>query len=299
MPAWPLPPGKPAIYLSTPGGQSAPVLDDWQASYNGVTFGAGTPIGVLKFHGLGGLPTVGAHDVALPRDTGELVGVDAMGGRDPGADLVITANIFAQMVALGGALNAGGGLEQPLWFALPGLPTLCSMARPRTRADEWDSNVAAAGMWTPTVTWHATDPRLYDQASTAYTAASSSSSVGLTVTNAGNCETRPVLILNGPLAAPSIQFGSATPPIVISFAPGTSIAGGDTVVIDCSTPHTVTYWTGGLPGGSAADAYNMLDQAATSWPTLAPGATTLTCTASQATIDPDCFGVWWADAYML
>jgi hypothetical protein len=119
-----------------------------------------------------------------------------------------------------------------------------------------------------------------------------------TVTNAGNCEVRPVLILNGPLAVPTIVFGASTPLILISFAAGTSIAGGDTVVIDCSTPHTVTYWTGGV-GGSAADAYNMLDQQYTSWPALPPGPTLLTCTAAQSTLDPDCFGVWWPDAYML
>jgi hypothetical protein len=299
MPAWPLPPGKPAIYRSTPGGQSAPTLEDWQASYNGVTFGAGTAVGVLKFHGLGGLPVVGSHDVALPRDTGEIVGVDAIAGRDPGADLIVTAGIFAQMVALGGALGAGGVLEQPLWFQLPGLPCLCSMVRPRTRVDEWDANVASAGMWTPTLTFHATDPRLYAQACTAYSPEASTGSVALTVTNAGNCETRPVLILNGPLSAPSVEFGSATPPIVIALATGTSIAGGDTVVIDCSTPHTVTYWTGGVSGGSPADAYNMIDQAATSWPTLQPGDTPLTLTSGGSSLDPDVFGVWWADAYML
>jgi hypothetical protein len=239
----------------------------------------------------------------LPRDTGELVGVDAMGGRDPGADLVVTANIFAQMVALGGALMAGGAVETPLWFQLPGLPTLCSMVRPRTRADEWDANVAAAGMWTPTIGFHATDPRLYDQASAAYTPASSTNTEVLAPVNAGNTEVRPVLILNGPLAAPSIMFGDATPPIVIAFAAGTSIAAGDTVVIDCSTPRTVNYWTGGLDAASypfnSADAYNMIDQSATSWPTLAPGETLLTCSTAGSSLDPAQFGVWWADAYML
>jgi hypothetical protein len=299
MPAWPLPPGKPAIYPSTPGGITAPDLDDWQASYNGVAFGAGTPIGVLTFHGLGGLPTVSSHDQPFPRDTGEMIGVDALGGRDPGADLVVTANIFAQMVALGGALQAGGAFERPLWFQLPGLPTLCSMVRARTRADEWDANVASAGMWTPTLTFHATDPRLYAQAQAAYcVAATLPATHPLTITNAGNCETRPVLVLNGPLSEPAIQFGSGSPPTVIAFAAGTSVASGDAVVIDCSTPHTVTYWTGGI-GAAGADAYNMLDQSATSWPTLLPGNNTLSFTAAQDTIDPSAFVVWWADAYML
>ena len=296
MPAWPLPPGAPAIYNSTPGGLSAPTLAAWQASYGGVTFGPGTPIGVLKYHGLGGLPTVGSHDQPLPRDTGEIVGVDAMGGRDPGADLVITADIFAQMVALGSALQAGGVLEQPFWFALPGLEVLCSMCRPRTEPSEWDSNVASAGMWAPSIGFHATDPRLYAQAQEASSPAGVSPT--MTVTNAGNCETRPVLLLNGPLTAPSVEFGSATPPIVIALAAGSGIAAGDSVVVDCSTPHTVRYWTGGL-GGTAADAYNMIDQSATSWPTLAPGDTTLTLHCGSFAAAAGQLEAWWASAYML
>jgi hypothetical protein len=299
MPAWPLPPGAPSIYRSTPGGISAPALADLQASYNGVTFGAGTPIGVVKLHGLGGLPTVSAHDLALPRDSGEIVGVDAMGGRDPGADLIVTDGVWAQMVALGGALAAGGVVETPLWFKLPGLPTLCSMVRPRTRADEWDSDVAAAGMWTPSIGFHATDPRLYAQAQIALSPAGGPS-LTMTVTNAGNCETRPILILSGPLPAASIQFGFGTPPTVIAMASGTGIASGDQLVIDCSTPHTVRYWTGGVIGGTAADAYNMLDQSATSWPTLPPGTDTLTFdNGSVYDSAAEQLQVWWASAYML
>jgi hypothetical protein len=226
-----------------------------------------------------------------------VIGVDALAGRDPGADLVITSNIFAQMVALAGALMAGGVIETPLWFALPGLETLCSMVRPRTRADEWDSNVASAGMWTPTLGFHATDPRLYAQAQVASSPAGGSS-VTFTVTNAGNCETRPVLVLNGPLSAPSVQFGFGSPPTVIALAAGTTIASGDTVVVDCSTPHTVNYWTGGL-GGSSADAYNMIDQSATSWPTLPPGLTTLTFDCGSSSVTAARLQVWWASAYML
>jgi hypothetical protein len=187
--------------------------------------------------------------------------------------------------------------ERPLWFALPGLPTLCSMVRPRTRADEWDSSVASAGMWTPTLTFHASDPRLYAQAQ-AESSPAGPGSVQMTVTNAGNCETRPVLVFNGPLAAPRVQFGSATPPILIAFAAGTVISAGDTVVVDCSTPHTVTYWTGGI-GAAGADAYNMLDQSATSWPTLAPGANLLTFGCGSSAAGAAQLQAWWSDAFML
>lgn len=300
MPGWPLPPGAPSIYPSTPAGQAAPSLEDAQASFNGILIGAGTGIGVLKFHGLGGLPAVNSHDQPFPRDAGEMVGLDVTGGRDPAVDLIITADIFNQMANLAGAWFAGGVLTQPFWFKLPGCPVMCSMCRPRTRPTDWDALTLAGGMWTPSITFHANDPRLYKEAQILSTdAATLPATPALTVTNAGNCETRPVLVLTGPLAAPVIQFGESDPPILIQFASGTSIADGDQVVIDLSTPHTVTYWTGGIGGTPSWDAYNWLDQATTSWPTLLPGGNTLSFSAAQDSIAAGALECWFASAYML
>lgn len=305
MPQWPLPPGEPPIYPSTPGGQTAPDIDPWQFVYNGVTFGAGTDIGLLKVRGMGALPDVGSEDLAFPRDTGQYIGVDAMGGRDPETDLILTSNIYVQMVNLGGAFFAGGVNEQPLWFQLPGLPTICSMVRPRKRVSDWDTLVSAAGMWTPTVTWHATDPRLYEQAQIADSASSDSGSVSLTVTNSGNVEMRPVMLLTGPLDAPSItntSIGSAGNYPAIVFADGTGIDDGDQVVIDFSTPHTLQYFVGGLATPSSTyNVYSWLSQGSdgTSWWNLPPGANVLTCAASQDSLAADQFEVWWSNAYML
>ena len=89
-----------------------------------------------------------------------------------------------------------------------------------------------------------------------------------------------------------IQFGESDPPILIQFASGTSIADGDQVVIDLSTPHTVTYWTGGIGGTPSWDAYNWLDQATTSWPTLLRGGNTLSFSAAQDSIAAGALECW-------
>lgn len=303
MPAWPLPPSVPNIYPSTVGGLSAPTLADLQFKYNGLTFGAGQDVGVLNVSGLGGLPTVNGQDQIFPRDTGEYVGVDAMGGRDPAIDMVIKASLFTELESLGSAFFAGGLLEQPLWFQLPGLPTLCSMVRPRLRTSTWDTLFAAGKVLLPSVTFHATDPRLYTQAQIATSPSSGSRSVSFTVTNGGNCEVRPVLVLKGPLAAPTISNAAVDSGVKIAFSAGTTIGSGDAIVIDTSTPHTVRYWNGDVVSGGASSAQNVygwIDQSQTSWWNLLPGANPITCTsATGSSLAADHFEVWWPGGYIL
>lgn len=294
MPGWPLPPGQPAIYKSTPGGVTAPTLSSWQFYFNGVTFGASTSIGVTKVRGLGRLPAVNSQDQAFPRDTGEYVGLDSMGGRDPSIDLVLTSNVFTQMVTFGSAFAAGGVTPQPLWFQVPALPTLCSMVRPRNRDADWDTNLTAAAMWTPTLDFHANDPRLYAQAQTQDIWNSPN------VTNAGNCEVRPVLVLNGPLNAPAVYnetISSSNPPGIV-FQSSVSISSGDALVVDLSTPHTAVYHSGGVgPGGNSV--FEWLDQSNTSWWTLVPGVNQMSVSVSGGSPSAGQVELWWASAYML
>ena len=300
MPQWPLPPSEPPLYPSTPGGVTAPSLSSWQFQFSSITFGAGTAIGLLNVEGLGGLPPVNSKDQAFPRDTGEYVGVDAMGGRDPVTDLIVTANIFTQMVSIGGAFRAGGYTEQPLWFQLPGLPCLCSMVRARVRPTKWDTMVSAAGMWTPTLTWHASDPRLYTQSASVATPANpDNGNAVLVVTNSGNVEVRPVLVLTGPLLAPVVSNTTIGSDVGIAIATGLTIASGDQVAIDCSTPHTAVYWTGGIAGGTATNIYNWIDQANTSWWTLVPGANNLTLTSGNTSLAAGQLAVWSPNGYVL
>jgi len=307
MPPWPLPPSVDAIYPSRPGGLTAPTLSNWQFHYGGsggVTFGAGQPIRVTLVEGLGGLPTINSQDQAFPRDTGEYVGVDAMGGRDITIDVSVQSGIVSEMSVLGGAVFAGGVIEQPLWFQLPSLGTLCSMCRPRSRSSIWDPLVEVDRSWASVIALHATDPRLYAQGASSSSASSGSGTVALSVTNGGNVETRPVVVLTGPQTVP--QITNTTIGATVAFATGTTIATGDQVVIDFSTPHTVQYFTGGITNapwnggtGPVYSVYNWLDQSATSWWTLLPGVNALSLATTSGSLAAGALQVWHADATIL
>ena len=297
MASFPLPSGEPALYANTNGGFTAPTLSSWQFEYNGLTMGGSSPFMVKQAEGFGELPTVGSHDVAFPRDTGEWQGVDAMGGRDPILDLECTTNIFTEFVSLGKAVAVNPFSVLPLWFQVPTLEVLCSMCRPRKRTTPWDFPVAAAEWWRPTLTFHANDPRFYGAGQVA-SCSSGSGSVSLTVDNAGNCEMRPVIVLTGPLTAPAVQNTSVpgTPSIV--FQSGTSIASGDQVVIDLDPSHLVTYYVGGISSPSSrVPVYNWLDFSSTRWWNLPSGSNDLTCSATGS-IASGAFQVWFSSAYL-
>lgn len=302
MPGWPLPPDEPAIYPSTPGGVTAPTLEDYQFQFNGVTFGAATGVGLLQMTGMGGMPTVNSKDVPFPRDTGEYVGVDVMGGRDISADFWLATGILDEMLSVGSSFASTPINPQPLWFQLPGYEILCSMCRARKRPEKWDAVWSAQALLTMTVDWHANDPRLYGQGRTQGFLNSGEGLAAASVDQAGNWEVRPVLVLNGPLHAPTItntSIGSEGNWPALVFVSGTEIAEGDQVVIDLSTPHTVNYWTGGIGGSPQYNIYDWLDPVLTSWWNLLPGENLLTAQVSSGDIADNQIEVWWSNAYML
>lgn len=302
MASFPLPPGAPKLYPNTSAGITAPSLADWQFEYNGLTFGAGTNLGILKIEGLGALPTVGSQDVAFPRDTGEWQGVDAMAGRDPIIDLWTSADVYTQFRNVGAAAAVDPYTVQPLWFQLPSFEIICSMCRPRKRTSTWDADTAAAGQWAPTLAWHANDPRLYGQGQVEGCASGSGSS-SITADNAGNCEMRPVVVLTGPLTSGATQLAiyndslAGSPGIV--FQSGVSVASGDQVAIDLSPPHLVTYYVGSMYSPtSMVPVYNWLDFQNTTWWNLPVGTNNFSVTA-EGSIPTNGFMVWWSNSYLL
>jgi len=140
-----------------------PSLSDYQWSYNNVTLGASTPLGVLQVTGLTDLPQIRSGDPNQPRANGQFIGLDLYGGRD------ITFNVFAKTdgVSLQDTLNlfaaatvVGLTTEQPLWFQLPNYPILCVMCRPRKRSTPIDKNYEVNIAY-PVAQFHATDPNIY------------------------------------------------------------------------------------------------------------------------------------------
>ncbi len=146
-----------------PPSLKAPELKNFQWQFGGLTFGANTPIGVLKVEGLD-LAGIRNGDVNWPRDHGQQRGLDLYEGRDILFDVWMKSNgesLQATQLKLAAVMGVLPFEEAPLWFQLPGLPPLCVMCRPRKRKIPIDADYAAAQVAKPELIFHATDPRIY------------------------------------------------------------------------------------------------------------------------------------------
>lgn len=304
------------------GGPTPPSLEDWEFQYNGLALGPGTSYGITKITGLN-LANIRAGDQALPRDDGEIPGLDLYSGRDVELDLWMTGTggLQANQLALATAMRVGYATEQPLWFQLPTIGLLCVMARTRKRDMPWDATYAAQAKGEPTVQFHCTDPRIYAPGSaTTLTLSESSGGLGFpvgpfpvtfgytssaaaTITNAGNCETRPIVIFNGPSTNPWIA-NNTTDGTLAFQDPGQSgytIAAGDQLVIDLGQPHRVLYYTGGISAGlTPSPVRDWLQQQTSAWWRLQPGANLIQYgTADTALTGLGTAEIVWASAYQL
>lgn len=179
-----------------------PTLEDFQWYYQGFTFGANTPFGVLKVEGLD-LAPIRSGDVNLPRDHGQLKGIDVFEGRDVIFDIWEKTNgesIQAEQLLAAAATNILPNEEAPLWFQLPNLPIMCIFCRVRKRPTPIDADYAAAQVANPELQFHATDPRIYTAGS--FSTIFPGETLG--ITNTGNTEMRPIIVVSGPSARPKI-----------------------------------------------------------------------------------------------
>lgn len=298
-----------------------PTLASWQFSLNGYTFGASTADGVLEIDGLGDLATIRSGDMARSRDHGELIGLDLYGGRD------FTVNLWAKsdgvslqdtLLNLAAATVVGLGTEQPLWFQLPNYPLLCCMCRCRKRAVPWDLNYGAANIATPVASFHATDPRIYAAGQSVTTGLPSptvgmhfpatfpltfgaTTPSGVTVTNSGNTEMRPILVLTGPMTNPTIQNTTITGTPALAFSNPTQVSytvlAGDQMVIDLDL-HSVQYYTGGVSAGNPASRTSWLVPGSTWWDLL-PGANLIQFLSADAASVAGTCQIQYASAYQL
>ena len=194
----------------------APPLEDYEFFYNGLTFGDTTPWGVLKVEGLD-LAEIRSGDVNWSRDHGQAIGLDLYGGRDVIIDFWVKSDgtsVQHALAALAAASVVRPDEELPLWFKLPNLSPLCVMCRPRSRPMTIDSDYAAANIGKPTLTLHATDPRIYSVATDTPLVMNEPPATPTTVEidNTGNTEMRPIVIFDGPIARPKIGSDVAGTP---------------------------------------------------------------------------------------
>jgi hypothetical protein len=198
-----------------------PELEDFQWFFNGLLFGADTPVGVLKVEGLD-LAAIRSGDVNWPRDHGQARGLDVLEGRDIIFDLWMKTDgesLQATQLELAAATNVRPAEELPLWFKLPNLPVLCVMCRPRKRKIDIESDYAAAQIAKPELALHATDPRIYSAGHEGTIALHEppTEPETLEVDNEGNTEMRPIAIFTGPLASPYIEAALTGTPRLTFF----------------------------------------------------------------------------------
>ena len=275
-----------------PYGTTPPTLSNWEFWFNGLTFGAGQSVKVKQVVGLGDLPTIRSGDQARPRDHGELVGLDLMSGRDVTFDLEAESPagvVESTLLTLATSTLVGLTTEGPLWFQLPGLPLLAVMARARKRTVPWDVGFQIGNVGVVSVQFHATDPRVFTapQAATVGLASptaglpfpvtfpltfGTTAPSGVNITNSGNFETRPVLVITGPVTNPSVS--NATTGDTLTFSnptqTGYTIASGDQLVVDLDS-HSVLYYVGGVSSGSAPASRGNWVVSGSSWWNLPPG----------------------------
>lgn len=310
-----------------------PDIANWQWSYNGLTMGADTPYGVLTAEGHD-LASIVSGDVGIPRDHGEFMGLDLFRGRDPILDFWIKSDgtsVQHAQLALAAASNVQPNVEMPLWFQLPTLPLLCIMCRPRKRPFKIDANYAAANIAQPSLTLHATDPRMYTAGSSVDVSLGSPDG-GLgpfpvgggsalpfpltfgvfvpgaeTVTNTGIMETRPIVIFTGPLTGPSIQNLTAPgEPLVAFINPFDSptldpftVLPGDQLLVDFASPHRVLYYSGGIAAGLPPQPEGGWVTFSSTWWTLLPGDNDLVFRSRDSTDTGGTCTIQWASAYQL
>lgn len=206
---------------------------DYQLTFNGLTMGAGTNIGLLTADGLEELPEIRSSDVLFAAADGETAGQDFAAGRD----ITVTFNVldsgagdyFTTIEAIKAALTKGT-VEQTLTFQLPGRAARTLNARVRRRHIPVDLEYSFR-FGKLAVMWHATDPRIYGEAGTQTLGVSTASSwafdltVGsgadlafdltggtgtTTCTNGGNQPAYPVITVSTPSSISSFTLTNQT-----------------------------------------------------------------------------------------
>lgn len=302
---------------------SPPALANWQFYFNGWTFGASQTARVAKVQGLGDLATVRHGDVGRPRDHGELVGLDVYGGRDVTIDLQVQpasgGTLQSALLAVAAATEVGLSTEQPLWFQVPNYPLLCVMCRARKRTLPWDVGYQIGGLANVSVQFHATDPRVYTPGQsltvglptptaglrfpvTFPISFGSSSPNGVTVVNGGNTETRPVLVITGPVTNPTVQNASISGTPALTFTNPTqssyTVNAGDQLVVDLDL-HTVLYYVGGVSSGSVGASRRNWVTSGSVWWNLPPGSNLVQFFSGDSSAVGGTCQVQYASAYQL
>lgn len=224
-------------------------LSSYQGTFNGISFGAGTNIQILKMDGVEDLPPVVDNDLQRTTVDGAFAALDILKPRVFSIDFLVLDTTTLQTWR-NATINQPGTNLLPLSFMLPGWSANRRInCRPRRRMIP----VTAEFQWSyiqMTVEWIAEDPRWYDD-----TATTTATAASVTATNNGN------------YAAPATIVAVGNNPTITGPNSGSlALTGNTTWTIDVGA-HTIT-------GGNG---YTDLTQPAT-WFSLPTGASTVATT---------------------
>ena len=184
---------------------------------------------------------------------------------------------------------SGGTIEKPLYVGYPGLGTLVMMCRLRKRQIPTEISFAFGNLATVTALFTALDPRLYGATKATVSGPSipaSSMKFPLTfpfsfgggsfissvkLTNSGDFETRPRIIIEGPMVYPRVWAGEN----ILAF--DIELEAGAKLELDTDL-HTATYYG---PGSTVGEAALSTIVPGSEWFTLQPGETTVYWTSSS------------------
>lgn len=266
---------------------------DFSATFNGLSFGAGTTIQIVDVSGFDDLPGLRTTDQPRPRDTGEFGGNDLSGGRDVTMTLLIldsgVGDFYTTVEAFKAAtVPQGTNLTLPLVVQFPGGRQRQLNCRPRQRSLPTDVDyVTRYGK--AAVQFHAVDPRWYDvnQSSGSMTPPSATTGLvfnaafdlsfgggttggQLTCVNNGNFETRPVITVTGPCTNVTLTNNTTG----LTVGANITLAAGDSLVFDFGARTIVLNGT--------TSRYNAIAPASVWW-NLAPGSNDIRFLSSSTT----------------
>lgn len=230
-------------------------LSNFQYSYNGLTFGAGQDVQILKEEGLRSIPAPRSGDVSRPRQVGSFPGLNYFGERSVTLTLSLTVTVNQPWeTALASAISAFQPVTDPTQ-----LQTLSFMYPGWSAPRQVTGRVMRAGFPTDVnyqyhylhgslvVQIDCPDPLIYD--STLQTQSMSlpatvsgltfpvsfpvgfgSSSGGtMSVVNSGNWATSPVFTITGPVTTPKITMPGTGQSMRFNITLGAS----DVLTVDC------------------------------------------------------------------
>lgn len=242
-------------------------LANYQGSYNGLTWGPGTEIQLVEIDGLRSMPTITSTDSPRMRAPGSFSGWDVPSGRTINLTLLVVAvsdletqigNIEAAFVPLANS-TLEMDFQLPSWTA-----QRCVFCRPRDRQLKVDQNYQF-GMAQVTIEVFCPDPRIYSQPTT--------TTLGATLVNAGNFESRPVLTVAGSGTLTLINSHDSNNQLVLTDSPLGTLSAAGTLTVDVNARTVVD--------SSGNNRYDLVSSA-TTWFALQPGANPISVSGGTA-----------------